>query len=62
MPSRAQRLERRRDDLDLLAAEVARLAGVRIQARDEDARPRDAEARAQVAIEDAQRRRESLRA
>ena len=51
----AQRVEHRRDDFDFLAAEMAGFAGVRIQARDEHARPRDAEARDQVAAQDLER-------
>ena len=50
----AQRVERRRDDFDLLASEVAGFAGVRIEAAHEDARRGDAEARAQIVVEDAQ--------
>ena len=37
--------DRRRDHVDVLAAEVARLRRVRIEAGDQDARPRDAEPR-----------------
>ena len=50
----AQRVERRRDDFDLLAAEMAGLAGVRIEAADQDARRSECEAAAQIAVEDAQ--------
>ncbi len=37
-PSRARRFDGRRDDVDLLAAEVAAVAGVRIEPGDRDAR------------------------
>ena len=55
MPGGARFGDRRRDHLDLLAAEMAGLAAVRIEAGDQDARLRDAEALLQVGVEDAQR-------
>ena len=54
MPCAAQRVERRRDDFDLLAAEMAGFAGMRIEPADHDARRANAEARAQIVIENAQ--------
>ena len=41
--------------VDFLASEMAGFAGMRIQARDRDARLRQAEARRQIALQDAQR-------
>jgi hypothetical protein len=52
---RARGGKRRGDHVDLLASQVAPLAGVRIQAAHGDARPGDAEPAAQVPIQDAQR-------
>src|ERR1700694_5855267 len=43
---------RRRDDLDVLAPEVARFSAVRIEPGDQNARPSDAKTRAQVSVED----------
>ncbi len=55
-PAGARLPDRRPDDPQLLVAEVARLAGVRVQAADRDARLLDAEAAPQVAREHQQRR------
>ena len=52
MPSFAARSDRRRDRFDLLAAEMAAFAGVRIEPADGDARLRDAELIAERAIDD----------
>ena len=48
-------LDRGGDQFDLLAPEVSALAGMGIEPRRDDARPRQAEAATQVRIEDAQR-------
>ena len=52
---RAQACDERDDDLDFLASEMAGFAGMGIQARDRDARLRQAEAALQVALQYAQR-------
>ena len=48
----AQLLDRRRDDGAILVAERAVLAGMRIEPGERQARPRDAEAVAQIARDD----------
>ena len=48
MPSRAQRLDGGRDDIDVFAAERAVFAGMRIEARYRKPRPGKAEMRLQV--------------
>ena len=53
MPSRAQLLDRGRDHGGVLLAERAVLAGMRIEPGEREARPRDAEALAQIARDDA---------
>jgi len=53
--ARAQALQRRADDLDFLAAEIAALASVRIEAGDQDARCSQAVLAAQVMGDDRQR-------
>ena len=50
-----RRLDRRRDHVDLLAAQAAVLSGVRIEAGNGDARPRDAEIARQVVRGDLKR-------
>src|SRR5258706_1890630 len=51
----------RRDHLDVLAPEVARLAAMRVQPGDEDARPRDAEAALEIGINDPEGAKNSRR-
>ena len=52
---RAQARDERDDDLDFLASEMAGFTRMGIQARDRDARLRQAEAAREVALQDAQR-------
>ena len=54
-PARAHACDRRRDDVDLLAAEVAAFAGVRIETAHRDARRGDAESARQLARDDGER-------
>ena len=60
MPVGAERLDRRRDRLDLFAAHRAAFAGVRIEAGEGEARPRDAEAAPHVGGDDARGRDDEL--
>jgi len=53
-----QGIEHRAQDLDLLAPEMTALAGVRVEACDENARTGDAETAHEVCMQDAQRRRQ----
>ncbi len=57
MPGAAQTAQHRRDDLEFFAPEVSGLAGVRIEAADEDPRRAQAEEPPQVTLEHAQHRR-----
>ena len=46
--SRSRRLDRRRDDVDLLATQAAFLAGMRVEPAHGEPRPRDAEIAAKI--------------
>ena len=52
MPFALRALDRRRDDVDFFAPQVTALAGMRIEAGHGNARMRQAEAQAQIVIED----------
>ena len=61
MPSPGERRDRGRDDRRVLVAERAALAGVRVEPGEREPRPRDAEAPAQVAVDDPRRLDDQLR-
>ena len=62
MPVGARVGDRRRDDVDLLAAEVAAFAGVRIEPAHGDARRGDAELSRELGVDDRERLAHARRA